>query len=355
MRQSGFLAMLLLIATQHQSGAQERSAAAVAAIEKLGGKVEVDREAPGKPVIVVNLSQTKITDDAIEHLKSLADLQELYLNDTGITDAGVARLAGLKRLVFLQMGRTKITDKGLARLEGLSQLRELLLDSTAISDAGLAYVKRLASSRDALFESHENWRRRYRQPEGRSTPADVVFATHQHHEQRPRAPQGPPIARLAGSDRHCGLGRQSALPEKDAQAQSPRPHWHAGHSRRTQGASPKLSQGQDRRQRDTDGELNGDLDCPCIFSPARRRKNLRCSSSKTRDDLAKESFESPKGRVFNALLPLGFASGGLPTRAGSSGVWVTRRLASPTPREQQFTHKHGAATLTCGRLLSAGY
>src|SRR5947209_16260330 len=72
--------------------------AAVAAIKQLGGKLERDRDAPGKPVVGVNLNKTKVTDEGLANLEPLTELQELYLNDTAITDAGLMHLKRLKQL-----------------------------------------------------------------------------------------------------------------------------------------------------------------------------------------------------------------------------------------------------------------
>jgi hypothetical protein len=44
---------------------------AVAAIQKLGGKVEVDATDPGRPVVKVSFRNTKITDEGLSHLKPL--------------------------------------------------------------------------------------------------------------------------------------------------------------------------------------------------------------------------------------------------------------------------------------------
>jgi hypothetical protein len=70
-------------------GDQEK---AVSEIEKLGGKMEFNEKAQGRPVISVELSGTKVTDAGLEHLKGLTQLQQLHLDGTKITDAGVKKL-----------------------------------------------------------------------------------------------------------------------------------------------------------------------------------------------------------------------------------------------------------------------
>ena len=44
-------------------------AKAVKAVEKLGGKVTVDDKRPGKPVVGVDLSNTKVTDAGLKELE----------------------------------------------------------------------------------------------------------------------------------------------------------------------------------------------------------------------------------------------------------------------------------------------
>ena len=87
---------------------------AVAAIKRLGGKVEVDEN---NDVVNVNLWGTKITDAALVHLKGLPKLTTLNLNFTKITDAGMAHLKGLTKLQFLLLGGTKVTPVGIKQLQ----------------------------------------------------------------------------------------------------------------------------------------------------------------------------------------------------------------------------------------------
>jgi internalin A len=63
----GVLLGLLILAVAGRAD----EAAAVKAVEKLGGKVTVDDKQPGKPVVGVELSGTKVTDAALKELKEL--------------------------------------------------------------------------------------------------------------------------------------------------------------------------------------------------------------------------------------------------------------------------------------------
>ena len=111
---------------------------AVAAIEKLGGTVEVDETRPGRPVVGVDLSRSAVTDADLVLLEALPDLEVLDLRLTSIGDAGVARLEGTKALRFLNLFRTRLTDAGLDHLAGNAGLETLLVGGTQVTDEGLA-------------------------------------------------------------------------------------------------------------------------------------------------------------------------------------------------------------------------
>src|SRR5215475_13193908 len=73
-------------------------AAAVRAIQKLGGGIAVDDKRPGKPVVGVYLSHTDVTDAELRELKKFKNLQGLFLHSTRVTDAGLRELKDLKSL-----------------------------------------------------------------------------------------------------------------------------------------------------------------------------------------------------------------------------------------------------------------
>ncbi len=116
----------------------------VASIKKLGGMVEIDEQRPGKPVVKVDLHETKITDADLELLGSLPELRTLDLRRTSITDAGVARLRGLKQLRLINLFRTQITNDGLVHLSGNKDLETLLVGGTKITDEGATHLRAFA-------------------------------------------------------------------------------------------------------------------------------------------------------------------------------------------------------------------
>src|SRR5712691_5751325 len=82
--------------------------AAAAEIVKLGGKFEIDRNSPGKPVVTVELRNPKVTDDNLKHLEKLTGLRSLTLGY--ITDAGMEHLRDLTQLQSLTIFSARITD-----------------------------------------------------------------------------------------------------------------------------------------------------------------------------------------------------------------------------------------------------
>ena len=111
------LAVCLTGCGQTQAVREER---AVNAILKLDGKVTRDETLPGRPVVLVDLCGTKITDAGLKDLKELKGLQTLFLCETKITDAGLKDLKELKELKGLRkldLGGTKITNAGLKDLK----------------------------------------------------------------------------------------------------------------------------------------------------------------------------------------------------------------------------------------------
>jgi hypothetical protein len=128
---------------------------AIAAIKKLGGETGTSQfrhiekgelvveNWPGKPVVLVYLEETKVTDADLAFLKVFPDLRHLDLTTTSITDAGLIHLKGLTKLELVSLARTKVTDAGLEHLQGLINLKMLFLGQTKVGDQGLVHLKNL--------------------------------------------------------------------------------------------------------------------------------------------------------------------------------------------------------------------
>ena len=92
----------------------------------------------------MSLSNTKVTDAGLAHLKGLPSLTTLDLRRTQITDAGLEHLKGLTNLQHLLLSGTQVTDAGLKHLEGLTTLQFVSCEHTQISPQAMkALQKRL--------------------------------------------------------------------------------------------------------------------------------------------------------------------------------------------------------------------
>jgi hypothetical protein len=96
---------------------QADEAAAVKAVEVLGGKVMVDDKQSGKPVVGVNVRATDFTDAGLKELKEFKRLQTLDLSQTKVTDAGLKELKEFKNLQWLGIRGTHVTFRGLKELQ----------------------------------------------------------------------------------------------------------------------------------------------------------------------------------------------------------------------------------------------
>ena len=105
----------------------------IARIERLGGKIRVAQDAPGNPIIHLDLSNTKATDDVLKDVNQFTELRVLRLGKTKITSNGLRHLR-LPNLEILFLQDTSITDKGLLAIRKMPRLKFLFLNGTNISD-----------------------------------------------------------------------------------------------------------------------------------------------------------------------------------------------------------------------------
>ena len=135
----------------HQTWRQHQ---AVAAIEAKGGEAVCQRTARPEWLrkhlgsewfrhVVKATFDPAATDEDLEHLNGLAQLEWLRLDRTQITDAGLKHLRGLTRLQKFGAARNADYGRRIGSPGGLAQLQTLDLNGTAISDAGLECLKRL--------------------------------------------------------------------------------------------------------------------------------------------------------------------------------------------------------------------
>ena len=123
MRMSIGMLAAIVLATGCLDEADDRVEAAV---KKLDGSVVRRNDLPGKPIVNVILSMSKVKDD---DLKMLADLNRCppssFIGPT-FPDAG-SESRGIKGLTKIDAMKTKITDAGLKALAGMPNLEDLEL------------------------------------------------------------------------------------------------------------------------------------------------------------------------------------------------------------------------------------
>jgi Leucine-rich repeat (LRR) protein len=117
------------------SATNSGEAAAVAAIVKLGGKVEYNENSPDRPVAKVYLHGTAVQDSDLAALEKLPRLQNLFLGRTKISNAGLEHLQQANHLQTLSLNSTQVTDDGVRTLARLKNLRTLNLQDTKVTEA----------------------------------------------------------------------------------------------------------------------------------------------------------------------------------------------------------------------------
>lgn len=119
---------------------------AIAAVEKLGGKVQRDDRAPQRPVIAVDLSVPHGNYDA-EKLRCLTNfkrLRSLKLTGFCVTNAHMRIVSQLTSLEHFEAWQAEITDEGVCLLGKLSNLKELQLPICySVTDKSLEGLKTL--------------------------------------------------------------------------------------------------------------------------------------------------------------------------------------------------------------------
>jgi Leucine Rich repeat len=87
----------------------------------------------------LDLSGTSITDQGLEVLRALPELETVSLAWTHVTDAGVANLSGCERLSKVDLQGTSCGDGALRALAGKARLCQLRTGN-AVTDAGLVFL-----------------------------------------------------------------------------------------------------------------------------------------------------------------------------------------------------------------------
>jgi hypothetical protein len=133
---------VLDIRAQATGGEPERDRA-VALVERLGGQIERDESAPGRPVVGIRLATTRVSDVQLGELRSLISLARLDLTQTKISDDGLARLRGHEGLRSLTLYDTRMADRGFEHVATLTNLEALYVGLCGVTGPGLSRLERL--------------------------------------------------------------------------------------------------------------------------------------------------------------------------------------------------------------------
>jgi hypothetical protein len=92
-------------------------------------------------LVTVDLSATRITDQAVAKLAPAKNLKMIRLAETGITDAAMDSLLKIPSLESINLYGTKVTDAGVSKLSAMPNLKRLYLWQTAVSPEAIKALK----------------------------------------------------------------------------------------------------------------------------------------------------------------------------------------------------------------------
>jgi hypothetical protein len=147
--------LMWLVYERHEVG---KRAAAIAALRKLGARLDFDSSQPSRPnwlrallsdqstgeVVEVLFDRGNVTDADLVHVAGMTKIKRLDIHGSKVTDVGMGQLATLRNLETLDLHGTQVTNAGLTHLTGLRKLKRLYLYDTQITDAGLIHLAGLA-------------------------------------------------------------------------------------------------------------------------------------------------------------------------------------------------------------------
>lgn len=96
-------------------------------------------------------SSSDYSDDLVERIARLTELEELVIGGKHITDKGIARLADCRKLRHLTLFECPFTDKGLAELGRLDALERLEIFNAKLTTSGLSSLNKLTRLENLRF------------------------------------------------------------------------------------------------------------------------------------------------------------------------------------------------------------
>jgi Planctomycete cytochrome C len=126
------------------AGLTEPSVEAMKKLQSLGADVHLSQTDSKLVSVAFVQSTSQIGDKEMEFLRPLAaNITDLDLSDTKVTDAAMQIAGTMPRLTKLNVSSTSVTDAGLAAIKGCVNLDTIIAHSTGISDGGLETLKGL--------------------------------------------------------------------------------------------------------------------------------------------------------------------------------------------------------------------
>jgi len=83
------------------------------------------------------------SDDEMEHLGDMPELERAYISGENVTDVGARRLAGFQKLKTVCLSGTSVGDEGARQLERLENLEQLYLTQTKVTDEGVRELEEM--------------------------------------------------------------------------------------------------------------------------------------------------------------------------------------------------------------------
>src|SRR5690606_22062563 len=96
----------------------------------------------GENVLQLKLGDTQITDEGLQYIGKLTQLQQLHVENTSVSSAGLQYLQSCDKLRYLNLVNTEVTDEGVALLGKLPALQDVYLYQAPVSAAGIAALAR---------------------------------------------------------------------------------------------------------------------------------------------------------------------------------------------------------------------
>ncbi|MDQ4140533.1 MAG: ribonuclease inhibitor [Bacteroidota bacterium] len=93
-------------------------------------------------IIWLDMSETKLSDKGLAHLKNFKNLTRLSLDQTSVSDAGLESIKALPKLKYLNLYGTKVTDQGLNLLASCKSLKSIYLWQTKVTPQGVAALQK---------------------------------------------------------------------------------------------------------------------------------------------------------------------------------------------------------------------